>query len=631
MIGGIAGYFQRNGNVLSEKKCLDDLQKAIGLLGPQKSIYQTKKITNLISFSRMILPMYHSLENHVFFHEFASCTIVASSFLINKRQLCTILDLTINDEDALYILKAYQHWGTDCLDHLEGKFSFVLWDDTKQHLFCAKGPTGMTDLVYYIDNERFIFGTEIKSVLAQLDHKPALNPLFIAEHLDNFVSERKGTTYQGIYHVLPAHAMLVSKEEVKEWCYWEPGMKPPILELSSDDAYVASAQQLLNEVLQGYVDSGLKIGLQTGGGMNAALLASSLSALMDTPLTGVSYCLPKGYAGDFKDEKQYTDELANCLGMDVYYVNEPIFPDPYDEDIELKMRHQDSQIVNPVGSDHYVVYGKMRELGIQICITTGFKSLDWSGSDTLVDLVSRGKVLEAWKFNRRYWKQSVVRQLIFPLFPATINQIRKFKHVSSKPEESSYLTNSNLAQQLHLSQCIKNSIQQTEGRYNHYDFPNDQLSVIKRKLYGSRKYISAQEYRYNFVMVNPLQDRRLIDFALSIPRKQHALDGKGRSLLRRMLVGKVPEKLYLQPSKCSYPADMRDRWLNAKVHVFKNFDSIPNNADVWNYVNRNHAIGIFEKVRNSNDYYIWLKNRALLNKVILLDRFLRFNENYFSK
>jgi hypothetical protein len=63
----------------------------------------------------------------------------------------------------------------------------------------------------------------------------------------------------------------------------------------------------------------------------------------------------------------------------------------------------------------------------------------------------------------------------------------------------------------------------------------------------------------------------------------------------------------------------------------EHFEAIPKDASVWNYVNRSYALDIFEKVKNSNEYSDWLKNRALLNNVILLDRFLRFNENYFVK
>lgn len=630
MIGGIAGYFQRHDALNDEANKLFQLDKAIHLLGPASSVYQTAKINDTLLFSKMILPLYGIESEHQFFPALEGRTIVSSSLIINKKQLSPLLGLTIDDADALYILKAYLLWGTACLDYLEGKFSFVLWDETKQQIFCAKGPTGMTDLVYYLDDERFVFGTEIKVVLAQLEQKPAINPLFIAEHLDSFVSDRKGTTYEGIYHVLPAHALLISKDTVKEWCYWEPGKKPS-LELPSNEAYVEHAQRLLQEVLQGYIASGLKIGLQTGGGMNAALLASAMTGLCDKPLTGVSYCLPEGYNGDLKDEKQYTDLLVNYLGLEMHYVNEPNFPDPYDGDIELKMKQQDSQIVNPIGSDHYVVYGKMRELGVQLCITTGFKSLDWEGTDALLDFISRGKFIEAWNFNRRYLKQSVVKRIMVSLFPNAYNLWRKFKQGSTQQEKHFFLTKDALAQKLELEQQKVKSIAQRVGKYMQYNFPNDQLGVIKNRLYNSRKYISAQEYRYNFVMVNPLQDRRLIDFALSIPRKQHILDGKGRSLLRRMLVGKVPEMLYLKPSKCAYPADMRDRWLNAKPHVLEHFEAIPKDASVWNYVNRSYALDIFEKVKNSNEYSDWLKNRALLNNVILLDRFLRFNENYFDK
>ncbi len=623
MIGGIAGYFQRQNEFDNEADQIAKLDNGIHLLGPQSSAYQTAKITDTILFSRMILPLYGPQPEDLFFPIIEGCTIVASGLIINKKKLSQLLGLNTDEDDALFILKAYLHWGTTCLDYLEGKFSFVIWDQKNQHIFCAKGPTGMTDLVYYLDADRFVFATEIKSVLAQLPHKPAINPLFIVEHLENFVSERKGTTYQGIFHVLPAHAMLITKDTVKEWCYWEPG-KSALIRLPSDEAYVEKAQSLFEEVMAGYVDSGLKIGLQTSGGLNTSLIAATLSSLSQTPISGVSYCLPTDYTGDLIDEKAYTDLLVKHVGMDIHYVNESVFPDPYDEDIELKMKQQDSQIVNPVGSDHYVVFGKMRELEVQLCITTGFKSMDWTGTDVLVDFIAQGKIIEARNFNRRFLKQSALKNILFPLFPNVINILRRLKRVEKNTSKKPLLTNKSLVHQLNLKQQKDRSIKLITGRYADYGFQHDQLNSIKKRLVNSRKYISAQEYRYNFVMVNPMQDRRLIDFALSIPRKQHILDGQGRSLLRRMLLNKVPEIIYEKPSKCSYPADMRDRWLNAKPHVFSHLEAIPDESKVWDYIDRSNVISLVEKVKKSSDYAVWLKNRDRLNKVILLDRFLRF-------
>ena len=90
-----------------------------------------------------------------------------------------------------------------------------------------------------------------------------------------------------------------------------------------------------------------------------------------------------------------------------------------------------------------------------------------------------------------------------------------------------------------------------------------------------------------------------------------------------MLEGKVPAQIYKNPSKVSYPADMRLRWLNAKPYIFNHFSAISANADVWNYINKRVANQIYTETKNAKSYGDWLNNRQTLNKVILLDRFLR--------
>jgi asparagine synthase (glutamine-hydrolysing) len=626
MIGGIAGYFQRTNNQIDDL-IIDRLDKSIHVLGPENSTYSTTQVFPQLSFARMVLPLYGAEFHSNLIPTIQGNTIVASAILANKKTLVTQLNLPDEIEDSELILHAYHQWGTGCLNYLEGKFSFVIWDASKKQLFCANGPTGLTDLYYYIDNDKFIFGTQIKSVLAQLDQKPSLNPLFFIEHLEEVLIEPNGTTYHSIYRLEPAKALLISANEVKEWCYWIPGQKPPIY-LENDQAYVNQAHQLITEILEGYVSTGLKIGLQTGGGMNCAMIAAVLSGLKSEPLVGVSYCLPENYSGELKDEKEYTDLLASHLAMNLFYVNEPTFPDPYDQDIEVKMQQQDSQIVNPNGSDHYVVYGKMKELGVQLCITTGFKSVDWSGEDVLIDYISRGEWKKAWSFNRTYLKKSIPRNLILPLIPNLAKFVKKIKNKKKHP---TFISHQKWIQKFDLidKKTVKNPI--FSGKYEKFGFYNDQLSAIKRRLFSSRKYISAQEYRYNFVLINPFQDRRLIDFALSIPREQHILDGKGRNLLRRLLVGKVPEKIFKSPSKRSYPADLKDRWLNTKPHLFTHFELIADDAKVWEYVDRSTANELYKLLKNSAKYSVWLQNRDKLNKVVLLDRFLRFNENHLSK
>ena len=70
-----------------------------------------------------------------------------------------------SNTDTEVIIHAYEEWGTDCLSKFNGMFAFALWDGNKAQLFVARDKLGIKPL-YYIDaGQRFVFSSEIKSIL----------------------------------------------------------------------------------------------------------------------------------------------------------------------------------------------------------------------------------------------------------------------------------------------------------------------------------------------------------------------------------------------------------------------------------------------------------------------------------
>jgi asparagine synthase (glutamine-hydrolysing) len=67
--------------------------------------------------------------------------------------------------DTEVVLNAYREWGRSCLDKFNGMFAFVIYDITTKEIFGARDRYGIKPFYYYMDNERFIFASEIKSIL----------------------------------------------------------------------------------------------------------------------------------------------------------------------------------------------------------------------------------------------------------------------------------------------------------------------------------------------------------------------------------------------------------------------------------------------------------------------------------
>ncbi|MEN6606893.1 MAG: asparagine synthetase B, partial [Bryobacteraceae bacterium] len=67
--------------------------------------------------------------------------------------------------DTESVLHAYEEYGPACVEKLRGMFAFVIWDRTKQTLFCARDRLGIKPFYYFWDGRLFVFGSEIKALL----------------------------------------------------------------------------------------------------------------------------------------------------------------------------------------------------------------------------------------------------------------------------------------------------------------------------------------------------------------------------------------------------------------------------------------------------------------------------------
>ena len=68
--------------------------------------------------------------------------------------------------DTEVVLKAFIAYGAGCVDRFNGIFAFAVWDVRAQRLFAARDPIGVKPFFYAVKNGNFIFGSEIKAILA---------------------------------------------------------------------------------------------------------------------------------------------------------------------------------------------------------------------------------------------------------------------------------------------------------------------------------------------------------------------------------------------------------------------------------------------------------------------------------
>ncbi|MFJ7677313.1 asparagine synthase (glutamine-hydrolyzing) [Peribacillus sp. NPDC097206] len=123
--------------------------------------------------------------------------------------------------DTEVLLTSYIEWKEKCVELFNGIFAFAIWDENEQKLFIGRDRMGVKPFFYAERKGGFIFGSEIKAILAHPDVKTEIDREGLAQVLGVGPSRTPGS---GVFHdvkeLRPAHALTLSRKGMRIWRYW---------------------------------------------------------------------------------------------------------------------------------------------------------------------------------------------------------------------------------------------------------------------------------------------------------------------------------------------------------------------------------------------------------------------------
>ncbi|PLT33837.1 asparagine synthase (glutamine-hydrolyzing) [Bacillus sp. V5-8f] len=124
--------------------------------------------------------------------------------------------------DTEVLLTSYIEWKENCMDLFNGIFAFAIWDMEEQKLFMARDRLGVKPLFYAEKGGGFLFGSEIKAILAHPDMSAQIDREGLAEVFGLGPSRTPGSgVFRGIKELRPGHALTLSAGKgLRVWRYW---------------------------------------------------------------------------------------------------------------------------------------------------------------------------------------------------------------------------------------------------------------------------------------------------------------------------------------------------------------------------------------------------------------------------
>jgi asparagine synthase (glutamine-hydrolysing) len=201
--------------------------------------------------------------------------------------------------DTEVLLVAFIEWGSACVERLNGIYAFGIWDEANQSLFLARDRIGVKPLFYTEQGSSLIFGSELKTLLANPLVRPEIDEEGLAEVFMLGPARTPGNgVFRGVKELKPGHSMIYNRQGKVITKYWALETKP---HTDDFDATAAKVRELLIDATTRQLVSDVPICTLLSGGLDSSALTAL--AAMSNKQSGLGSLAT--YSVDYVDNELY--------------------------------------------------------------------------------------------------------------------------------------------------------------------------------------------------------------------------------------------------------------------------------------------------------------------------------------
>ncbi|MEE4205691.1 MAG: XrtA/PEP-CTERM system amidotransferase [Erythrobacter sp.] len=243
------------------------------------------------------------------------CVIVFNGEIYNFRELRRELEAagasfrTTGDTEV--ILAAYQRWGVDCLERLDGMFAFALYDLDKRALLLARDRFGVKPLFLApLSDGSLAFASELKGLMAHPLLRRQANPEAIDAYLAWGYVPDSQAILRGV-RKLPAGHFLWAEQgrpipEPRRW--WDIDFSQRARGSEADLS--AELLHLMREAVRSRMVADVPLGAFLSGGVDSSAVVALMSEASSEPVRTCSI----GFDVEAVDETSHAEAVARRFG-----------------------------------------------------------------------------------------------------------------------------------------------------------------------------------------------------------------------------------------------------------------------------------------------------------------------------
>ena len=501
---------------------------------------------------------------------------------------------------------------------------------------------GVKPFYYYLNDEMFVFGTEIKALLGVPGVPNDLNKMKLALYLAD-IYDKKLTFYNNIFSLIGSNLLTITNNKCQMNKYWELNPNYQV-KMDSDEDYIKEFLEIYTEAVKCRLRSAFPIGFELSGGLDSSsvvcmaknILSNHNKSNRNIKTFSIIY---EGFL--MADESYYIKKVVDKGGIQPNYSFlgniSPL------KDIDNILLNQEQPFFTPFIANIWNFKKKIKNSDIRVL-------LSGNGSDEIFDITDGyfRELTSAFKWKTLFKELNSIsklhnvkfhslflRKVFFPIIPQKIKDLGKKTLLNSQDEDylkNILLLNKNFMEKLGGQKYL-------EDRYLEYYTPFFNSTTAKNTQYKNIDSITDNIY-YNMIdrldsafdieARYPFLDKRLIEFIYGIPNDIKFRNGLDKYILRIAMDGVLPAEIQYRVEKGETDEVFyKNFMLFEKDHlenmIFSDTNLIGDYVDLsrLEYFYRKYKSGKFSSDLISlwlvSLVFLWLKSRKSIKKNDLND------------
>lgn len=518
--------------------------------------------------------------------------------------------------DTEVLIHLYVKYGTKMLSKLNGIFAFAIYDGRSKpnlppfisgDLFVARDGLGVKPLYYSLDNNGFIFASELKSLLKYKNLNKQLDPDSINYYMSYLWSPAPSTPLKNVRKLKPGEALIIRDRKIyKSWYYFTNLYKANINSSKNINQYAEELKNTLFNSVKRQLIADVPLGAFLSGGLDSsAILAMAKKAYPEHEFQ----CFSIGFNDNIKSfegaslDLPYAEKVANHLGVNLNKIE--ISPNAISKIGEM-IYYMDEPQADPAPINALIISEAAKKMGIKVLLSgaggddilSGYRRHSALKVDPWLNLVPKG----LRRLLSRYANKGLNGELNLKIDNPKIRRILKLlslSHLQGKDKIISHFhwntenTRSNL-----FSKDFYNSlstISASEPLIQTLSTLPDDLDELQYMLTLETKHFLADHnlnYTDKMGMAHgveirvPLIDFEMVNFAATIPSKFKQKGFTGKAVFKKAMEPYLPYDVIYRP-KTGFGAPIRS-WMHNELKNLTNEVLSKNNLqkrNIFDYKN----------------------------------------------